>query len=65
MMIVKYCLYSFLISFHATECDEGPIPAAALFRRGSAAASLLVSGGRIPLRAWMFGSCVHMLCCPV
>jgi hypothetical protein len=32
-------------------------------RRRSASAWLLVSGVWIPLRAWMFVSCVHMLCC--
>jgi hypothetical protein len=31
----------------------------------SAAAWLLGSRVRIPLRAWMFVSCVSMLCCPV
>jgi hypothetical protein len=34
-------------------------------RRRSAAAWLLGSRVRIPLRAWMFVSCVYMLCCPV
>jgi hypothetical protein len=34
-------------------------------RRRSASAWLLVSGVWIPLRAWMFVSCVHMLCCRV
>jgi hypothetical protein len=34
-------------------------------RRRSAAAWLLESWVWIPLRAWMFVSCVSMLCCPV
>jgi hypothetical protein len=34
-------------------------------RRKSAAAWLLGSRVRIPLRVWMFVSCVYMLCCPV
>jgi hypothetical protein len=34
-------------------------------RRKSASAWLLGSWVRIPLRAWMFVSCVSMLCCPV
>jgi hypothetical protein len=34
-------------------------------RRRSAAAWLLGSRVRISLRAWMFVSCVSMLCCPV
>jgi hypothetical protein len=34
-------------------------------RRRSAAAWLLRSRVRIPLGAWMFVSCVYMLCCPV
>jgi hypothetical protein len=34
-------------------------------RRRSAAAWLLGSRVPIPLGAWMFVSCVYMLCCPV
>jgi hypothetical protein len=34
-------------------------------RRRSAAAWLLGSRARIPVGAWMFVSCVYMLCCPV
>jgi hypothetical protein len=34
-------------------------------RRRSAAAWLPGSRVRIPLRSWMFVSCVYMLCCPV
>jgi hypothetical protein len=34
-------------------------------RRRSAAAWLLGSRVRIPLGAWMFVSCVYMLCCPL
>jgi hypothetical protein len=34
-------------------------------RRRSAAAWLLGSRVRISLGAWMFVSCVYMLCCPV
>jgi hypothetical protein len=34
-------------------------------RRRYAAAWLLGSQVRIPLEAWMFVSCVYMLCCPV
>jgi hypothetical protein len=34
-------------------------------RRRSAAAWLLGSQVRITLGAWMFASCVYMLCCPV
>jgi hypothetical protein len=33
-------------------------------RRRSAATLLLESQVRIPRRAWMFVSCVSMLCCP-
>jgi hypothetical protein len=33
--------------------------------RRSAAAWLLESRVRIPLGAWMFASCVYMLCCPM
>jgi hypothetical protein len=34
-------------------------------RRRSAAAQLLGSRVRIPVGAWMFVSCVYMLCCPL
>jgi hypothetical protein len=40
------------------------VPVAAL-RRWSSAALLLGSRVRIPLGAWLFVSCVYMLCCPV
>jgi hypothetical protein len=36
-----------------------------VLRRRSVATWLLGSRVRIPLGAWMFVSCVYMLCCPV
>jgi hypothetical protein len=44
---------------------DWPTSVAARSRRRFAAAWLLGSRIRIPLRAWMFVSCVSMLCCPV
>jgi hypothetical protein len=48
---------------HSVATQSGPcVPS---LRRGSSAAWLLGSRVRVPLRAWMFVSCVYMLYCPV
>jgi hypothetical protein len=51
--------------FYTAAVIEGRSQWPRSLRRRSTAAWLLGSRVRIPLGAWMFVSCVYMLCCPV
>jgi hypothetical protein len=53
-----HVMYEYICAWSRSQWPRG-------LRRMSAAAWLKGSWVRIPLRPWMFVSCVYMLCCPV